>query len=345
MQLSESVMSQGEGIVRYNDPAGGWGALKALGERLVEQHIERLVEQHIPAKGAATLLRMNQPQGFDCPGCAWPDPKHTSSFEFCENGGKAVAWESTEIDIQATGPQSVTVEDSMSMVHASTGMNAPASQHLKSEPAIVAGMARATLGNRSVDWEGLVADYDRIRDDIEAVFPIFQGYNARICVPGGFHLTSTARERIWATPTGKANFLAYDGLCEDPDPDDSAILWLTSVRSHDQYNSTLYSLSDRYRGVFGRRDVLFICAEEIEKRGFKPGDRVDLITASSDGLARRVSNFELVSYPFPARSCAAYYPEVNPLVPLHAYDPMSFTPLYKGIPIRIVAAGSETQAA
>ena len=159
----------------------------------------------------------------------------------------------TEIDVQATGPQSVTVEDSMSMVHASTGMNAPASEHLKSEPAIVASMARATLGNQSVvDWEGLVADYDRIRDAIEAVFPIFQGYNARIRVPGGFHLTSTARERIWTTPTGKANFLVYDGLCEDPDPDDSEILWLTSVRSHDQYNSTLYSLSDRYRGVFGR---------------------------------------------------------------------------------------------
>jgi molybdopterin-dependent oxidoreductase alpha subunit len=252
----------------------------------------------------------------------------------------------TEIDIQATGPQSITVEDSMSMVHASTGMNAPASEHLKSEPAIVAGMARATLGNRSVvDWETLVADYDRIRDDIEAVFPIFQGFNARIRVPGGFHLTSTARERIWATPTGKANFLVYDGLCEDPDPDDSAVLWLTSVRSHDQYNSTLYSLSDRYRGVFGRRDVVFISAEEIAKRGFKPGDRVDLVTASADGVERRVNNFELVSYPFPARSCAAYYPEINPLVPLHAHDPMSFTPSYKGVPIRIVAAGSEAEAA
>jgi molybdopterin-dependent oxidoreductase alpha subunit len=252
----------------------------------------------------------------------------------------------TEIDVQATGPQSITVEDSMSMVHASMGMNEPASEHLKSEPAIIGGMARATLGNRSVvDWEGLVADYDRIRDAIEAVFPIFQGYNARIRVPGGFHLTSTARERIWMTPNGKANFLVYEGLCEDPDPDDAEILWLTSVRSHDQYNSTLYSLSDRYRGVFGRRDVLFISPEEIAQRGFRPGDRVDLVTASPDGLERRVANFELVSYPFPARSCAAYYPEVNPLVPLQAYDPMSFTPSYKGIPIRIVAAGFEAEAA
>lgn len=230
----------------------------------------------------------------------------------------------------------------MSMVHASTGMNTPAAEQLKSEPAIVAGMARATLGNRTVvDWEGFVANYDLIRDAIEAVFPIFQGYNARIRVPGGFHLTSTARERIWATASGKANFLVYDGLCEDPDPTDAEVLWLTSVRSHDQYNTTLYSLSDRYRGVWGQRDVLFISAEEIEKRGFAPDDRVDLVTVAADGVERRVRNFRLVAYAFPERSCAAYYPETNPLVPLQAYDPMSFTPSYKGIPIRLERAQSE----
>lgn len=250
----------------------------------------------------------------------------------------------TEIDIQATGPQSITVEDSMSMVHASTGMNPPASEHLKSEPAIIAGMARATLGGRSVvDWEGFTADYDRIRDAIEAVFPIFQGYNARIRVPGGFHLVSTARERIWVTPSGKANFLLYDGLCEDPDPKDEEVLWLTSVRSHDQYNTTLYSLSDRYRGVYGQRDVLFLSAEEIAKRGLEPGDRVDLVTVTNDGLERAVRNFKLVPYAFPARSCAAYYPETNPLVPLAAHDPMSFTPSYKGIPIRIVRSKAEVE--
>ncbi len=242
----------------------------------------------------------------------------------------------TEIDRQAGGRQSVTVEDSMSMVHASRGMNRPASDHLKSEPAIIAGVARATLGARSVvDWEGLVADYDLIRDAIEAVFPIFQGYNARIRIPGGFHLTSTARERIWVTPSGKANFLPYDGLCEDPDPKDQDVLWLTSVRSHDQYNTTIYSLSDRYRGVFGRRDVLFINEAEIARRGLMPGDRVDLVAVAPDGIERVVRNFELVPYAFPDRSCAAYYPETNPLVPLGAYDPMSFTPSYKGIAIRI----------
>ncbi len=245
----------------------------------------------------------------------------------------------TEIDIQATGPQSITVEDSMSMVHASAGRNAPASEHLKSEPAIVAGVARATLGPRSVvDWDNLVADYDRIRDAIEDVFPIFQGYNARIRVPGGFHLTSTARERIWATPSGRANFLIFDGLGEDPRQNDSEALWLTTVRSHDQYNSTLYSMSDRYRGVYGQRDVVFLNEREMKRRGLAAGDRVDLVTLSTDGIERAVRNFSVVGYSFPDGCCAAYYPETNPLIPLYAHDPMSFTPSAKGVPIRIVRA-------
>jgi molybdopterin-dependent oxidoreductase alpha subunit len=243
----------------------------------------------------------------------------------------------TEIDIQASGPQSITVEDSMSMVHASAGRNKPASEHLLSEPAIVAGMARATLGDRTVvDWDGLVASYDRIRDAIEDVFPIFQGYNARIRVPGGFHLVSTARERIWATPSGKANFLVFDGLGEDLGAENPEALWLSTIRSHDQYNTTLYSMSDRYRGVYGQRDIVFLNKSEIDKRGLIDGDRVDLVTLSTDGVERRVHNFRLVGYSFPDGCCAAYYPETNPLVPLYAHDPLSFTPSSKGIPVRIV---------
>jgi molybdopterin-dependent oxidoreductase alpha subunit len=248
----------------------------------------------------------------------------------------------TEIDIQATGPQSITVEDSMSMVHASGGRNKPASEHLLSEPAIIAGMARATLGDRSVvDWEAFVADYDRIRDAIEDVFPIFQGYNARIRVPGGFHLTSTARERIWMTPSGKANFLLFEGLGEDTCESDPEMLWLSTIRSHDQYNTTLYSMSDRYRGVYGQRDVVFLNELEMKKRGLAEGDRVDLITLSTDGMERSVHNFRVVGYSFPNGCCAAYYPETNPLVPLYAHDPMSFTPSSKGIPVRIVRSEME----
>jgi molybdopterin-dependent oxidoreductase alpha subunit len=242
----------------------------------------------------------------------------------------------TEVDIQASGPQSITVEDSMSMVHASAGRNKPASEHLLSEPAIVAGIAKAALGGRTVvDWDALVGNYDLIRDAIESVFPIFEGYNARIRVPGGFHLVSTARERIWATASGKANFLVYDGLGEDFGADDPAALWLSTIRSHDQYNTTLYSMSDRYRGVFGQRDVIFLNQSEMQKRGLQDGDRVDLVTLSTDGTERRVRNFRVVGYSFPDGCCAAYYPETNPLVPLYAHDPLSFTPSSKGIPILI----------
>jgi molybdopterin-dependent oxidoreductase alpha subunit len=242
----------------------------------------------------------------------------------------------TEIDVQASGPQSITVEDSMSMVHASAGRNKPASEHLLSEPAIVAGMARATLGKRSVvDWEGFASNYDRIRDAIEDVFPIFQAYNVRVRVPGGFHLFSPARERIWETSSGKANLLIYDGLGEDPTVNDREALWLSTIRSHDQYNTTLYSMSDRYRGVYGQRDVVFLNRTEMEKRDLEDGDRVDLVTLSTDGVERRVCNFRVVGYSFPDGCCAAYYPETNPLVPLYAHDPLSFTPSSKGIPIRL----------
>jgi molybdopterin-dependent oxidoreductase alpha subunit len=242
----------------------------------------------------------------------------------------------TEIDIQASGPQSITVEDSMSMVHASAGRNRPASEHLLSEPAIVAGMARITLGERTVvDWKAMVGNYDLIRDAIEDVFPIFQGYNARIRVPGGFHLVPTARERIWTTASGKANFLVYNGLGEDSAADDPEALWLSTIRSHDQYNTTLYSMSDRYRGIYGQRDVVFLNRSEMEKRGLEEGDRVDLVTVSTDGHERRVHHFRLVGYSFPDGCCAAYYPETNPLVPLYAHDPLSFTPSSKSIPIRI----------
>jgi molybdopterin-dependent oxidoreductase alpha subunit len=252
----------------------------------------------------------------------------------------------TEIDIQAEGPQSITVEDSMSMVHASAGRNEPASPHLRSEPAIVAGIARATLGDRSkVPWESLVANYDRIRDAIEVVFPSFQAYNERIRAPGGFHLGSTARQRIWATATGRANFLVFDGLDEDPCHGNPDALWLTTMRSHDQYNTTLYSHSDRYRGVFGQRDVVFINRRELEKRGLRPGERVDVSTLSTDGIERVVRSLEIVEYSLPDGCCGAYYPEANPLVPLYAFDPQSRTPSYKSIPVllkRSAAVGPES---
>ncbi|WP_083593878.1 FdhF/YdeP family oxidoreductase [Aurantimonas sp. 22II-16-19i] len=242
----------------------------------------------------------------------------------------------SEIDVQASGPQSITVEDSMSMVHASAGSNPPASEHLLSEPAIVAGIAKATLGASSkVDWDAMVADYDQIREAIEAVFPIFQAYNERIRRPGGFHLASSARERIWNTDTGKANFLVFEGVEEDVHETDASVLRLTTMRSHDQYNTTIYSSSDRYRGVFGRRDVLFLNEREIERRGYRSGDVVDVTTASLDGRERVVRGLTIRAHALPDGCCGAYYPEVNPLVPLYAHDAISHTPSSKSVPVRL----------
>lgn len=248
----------------------------------------------------------------------------------------------SEEDRQGGGKaQSVTVEDSMSMVHASTGYMTPASAHLRSEPWIVAHLAMATLGGRSkVPWQHLVEDYDRIRDAIEKVFPIFQGYNARIQVPGGFHLTNSARERIWNTPSGKANFIVRKGTSENEFEHDSGVLWLTTMRSHDQYNTTLYSNSDRYRGVFNQRDVLFIAEIEMERRGLKFGDRVDIRTVSRDGIERVLRRFKVVPYLVPEGCCGAYYPEANPLIPLYARDPDSGTPSSKAVPVRLTRSAA-----
>jgi molybdopterin-dependent oxidoreductase alpha subunit len=247
----------------------------------------------------------------------------------------------TEIDLQADGPQAVTVEDSMCNVQASRGSNIPASLQLWSEPAIVAGIARATLPNSKVDWSGMVANYDRIRNAIEAVFPIFDDFNARIRRPGGFHLTSTARERIWKTPTGKANFQVFPDLDEDPHLHDPDALWLTTIRSHDQYNTTIYGLDDRYRGVFGQRRVLFLNPEEMARRQFAPNDLVDLRTISTDDTERVARGFKVVAYSIPMGVCAAYYPETNGLVPLYSRDERSGTPASKAVPVRIFRSGTQ----
>jgi formate dehydrogenase major subunit len=246
----------------------------------------------------------------------------------------------TELDMQAQGPQMVTIEDSTCVVQSSAGRNQPASPHLLSEPAIIAGMARATLPKSKIDWEAMVANYDCIRDAIEAVLPIFEDFNARVRKRGGFHLTSTARNRIWNTPTGKANFLVLPGLEEDPHQDDPDALWLTTIRSHDQYNTTIYALDDRYRGVFGQRRVLFLSREEMEKRKLAANELVDLKTVSSDNTERVARGFKVVPYDMPSRACATYYPETNALFPIYSRDEQSGTPTYKSIPVRIFRSES-----
>ncbi|MEJ0092605.1 MAG: FdhF/YdeP family oxidoreductase [Methylocella sp.] len=247
----------------------------------------------------------------------------------------------TEIDVQESGPQAVTVEDSMSMVHASRGGLKPASEHLRSEPAIVAGLAKAALRHTKVDWDHLVADYGRIRDKIEAVFSDFAGYNEKILSPGGFRLRVASSERQWLTDSGKANFLVVKGVAEDPPATVEDSLTLTTIRSHDQYNTTIYSLNDRYRGVTGRRDVIFVSPKDLEDRGLKHGDKVDLEALDEPGTnmePRALRGFTAVSYNIAEGSIAAYYPEGNVLVALHSFDPKSGTPAYKSIPVTLRAA-------
>jgi len=247
----------------------------------------------------------------------------------------------TEIDLQATGPQSVTVEDSMSMVHASRGALKPASEHLRSEPAIIAGMALATLPQTRVKWAELVADYSKIRDCIEAVFPDFADFNGRIKKPGGFRLYVAASEREWRTPTKKANFIVYPGVDEDPRVEDREALTLTTIRSHDQYNTTIYGLNDRYRGIKGRRDVVFVNERDLASRGLKHGDRVDLTVVSdapSKTDKRAMRNLTAVAHHIAQGSIAAYYPEANVMVALDHYDAKSGTPSYKSTPVLLRAS-------
>ncbi|MDR3512244.1 MAG: FdhF/YdeP family oxidoreductase [Caulobacteraceae bacterium] len=246
----------------------------------------------------------------------------------------------TELDVQAGGRQAVTVEDSMSMVHASRGGLKPASEHLRSEPAIIAGLAKAALPHSKVDWDGLVADYDRIRDKIEQVFPDFAPFNEKIAKPGGFRLYDPTTERKWRTPSGKAQFLVTSALDEDPLMSRADALALTTIRSHDQYNTTIYSLNDRYRGITGRRDVVFVNAEDLAARGLAHGDRITLEALFDDGQgepARTMTGLTAVAYAIPRGSIAAYYPEANALAHLAAYDPLSGTPSYKSIPVLLRA--------
>jgi molybdopterin-dependent oxidoreductase alpha subunit len=244
----------------------------------------------------------------------------------------------TEIDLQEGVPQGVTVEDSMSMVHVSYGMNAPASKNLMSETAIIANIAQATLGDDKVDWRAYARDYARVRDAIESVLEGFENYNERIAHPGGFHLGVASREREWRTSTGKANFIVHQ--IEQDTPIRRArglhgerLMTLMTTRSHDQYNTTIYALDDRYRGVFGQRRVVFVNPADLAMLGFKAGEWVDMTTVWEDGVERRADSFLLVEYDIPRGCIGAYYPETNPLVPLSSVGDVCNTPTSKSIPV------------
>ncbi|WP_277053344.1 FdhF/YdeP family oxidoreductase [Zestomonas thermotolerans] len=246
----------------------------------------------------------------------------------------------TDIDLQAGGEQAVTVEDSFSMVHASYGQLRPLSAQMRSEPAIVAGIANATLGAWPVDWLWLVEDYARIRALIAETIPGFANFEERIAAPGGFYLGNAAARREWNTPSGKARFQANQlpaSLLHAELPEEPQLI-LQTLRSHDQYNTTIYGLDDRYRGVRGERRVLFANEADILRLGFKPGQKVDIRSLWADGVERQVHGFTLLAYDIPAGQAAAYYPETNPLVPLESFGAGSFTPTSKFVAIRLEPA-------
>lgn len=244
----------------------------------------------------------------------------------------------TDRDIQAGGKQLVSVEDSMSMVHLSRGSLRPPSDQVRSEVSIVCQLARTVFGpDHPVPWETFNADYDTIRDAIAAVVPGCTDYNRRVRAPDGFQLPHPPRDsREFHTATGKANFAAYP-LEWVPVPEGRLVL--QTLRSHDQYNTTVYGLDDRYRGVKGGRRVVFVNPADLTRFGLSDGDRVDLISefTNADGRVqeRYAKDFRVVAYSTPEGNAAAYYPETNPLVPLDHTAARSNTPVSKAVVIRL----------
>ncbi|MBZ9674333.1 FdhF/YdeP family oxidoreductase [Mesorhizobium sp. ES1-1] len=242
-----------------------------------------------------------------------------------------------ELDEQATGPQAVSMESSIAHFHGSRGKAKPASPELLSEPAIVAGIAKATLGETKVPWDAWVGNYAEVRDAIERTYPeTFKDFNKRLFKPGGFARPLPARERKWVTQSGKANFLTPERLFPELSTASSPdVLHLATLRSNDQFNTTIYGYSDRFRGVEGTRRIVFMNKEDIGSLGFADGEIVDITTAIDEDTVRTVNGFRIVPYHIPKGCCGAYFPETNPLFPTAHHDPKSKTPSYKMLPVRI----------
>jgi len=238
----------------------------------------------------------------------------------------------TEVDSQLSGPQFVSTENSMGVVQMSQGTVEPASPHLLSEPQIVSRLARTTLGQRSsVDWEGLAIDYDRIRVRIERVVPGFEDYNVRVREPGGFYLPNAARDRVFNTKSGKAKFTIHDLTRLKLAPDQFLMM---TIRSHDQFNTSVYSSNDRYRGIKGGRRVVFLNQQDLDALGLKPAQRVDL-TSHFENEERTARRFAVVPYDIPRQCAATYFPEGNVLVPVRHVADKSNTPASKSVVISI----------
>ena len=241
----------------------------------------------------------------------------------------------TEVDGQESGPQFVTVENSMGVVSASTGPLQPASEELMSEPAIVAGIAASTLGGK-IPWQKLMGDYDSIREHISHVVAGFEDFNRKVRTPGGFRLDNPASRRVFGTESGKANFTVNPIR---PIPLSTGEFIMMTIRSHDQFNTTVYGNDDRYRGIRGGRRVIFLNREDLLDAGLIAGQRVDLISTFG-GEERIAERFTIVAYDIPRRCAATYFPETNVLVPLDSFADKSGTPTSKSVVIRLRASAN-----
>jgi len=242
-----------------------------------------------------------------------------------------------ELDMQASGPQAVSTEDSTSCIHGSRGKSTPASPHLLSEPAIVANIAKRILPpNPKVDWDGWVADYSKIRGSIEETYPaIFKDYNERLFTPGGVWKGNKASERIWETPSKKAEFLTPSDISATGFKDADGRYRLITLRSNDQFNTTIYGYHDRFRGIEGTRDVLLMHAEDIGAAGLAEGQIVALESDAGDGVHRRRDGLIVTPYDIPRGCLGAYYPEANVLMPVEHHAEESHVPAAKSVPVRI----------
>lgn len=245
-----------------------------------------------------------------------------------------------EKDEQASGPQYISVEDSFSMIHGSIGKQEPASTELKSELDIVASIAEViTEPHPKRPWRDWVADYSRVRDLIEATYPDdFRDYNQRLNTPGGFWRGNPARDRIWETDSGKAEFTVPEKLNALGFDDAEGRFTLITMRSNDQFNTTIYGYSDRFRGIEGTRDVLLINEADMLREGLAKGQIVTLVSDADDGISRRLPGLEVIPFDLPLGTIGSYYPECNVLVPLSLHDRTSKTPGSKGVPVKIEKA-------
>lgn len=238
----------------------------------------------------------------------------------------------TEKDYGSKGLQGVTVEDSMAMVHLSYGMVHPGSPHLRSESAIIAGIAKASLPNTATPWEAYAADYDKIRDKIADAIEGFECFNRRVRQPLGFRLKQPARELVFLTDTGRANF-SFAPLA-DAAPKAGRLI-LGTMRSHDQFNTTIYSDDDRYRGVKNLRTLVFMNKDDMEERGLKKFDLIDMTSFAKDGSTRQLNGFRAIPYNMPRGCAMGYMPELNVLCPIGDYSAQSDQPLMKHVVVEI----------